>query len=872
MPLLSDDELLGSYKQPAPLNDDDVGVPRLLSDDEIGATEEKDEWLTGYVLPIQRNAKTGEIRLAVPEAISSGFTAPGDAMSGKLPTREADPVTGETRTSDEAIRRGGETAGLITTGTLAARATGTSAVAKDAAAAEAATPQQALQTKIDALDRAGNINLRRIYSDDDVKQVIQEQALANEEFTGARRGVISNEETADMARLLGMTPEKLSQRKVGEAFNAEEMFAARELLVKQATKVRDLAKTAQGGSDLDKLNFAEEMARLNTIQEQVSGATAEAGRTLQQFRMLAGADKEMISRLVEAQKAGGLDDVIDLASKMDDPVQVANFMANATKAKTTDKLLEAWINGLLSGPATHATNILSNSLVSLWSIPEHAVAAGLSKVTGSGITAREVLGRSLGIIEGAKEGIRAGVRAFRTEEPTDLASKLEARRYRAIGGTTGKVVRLPSRALLAEDEFFKAIGYRQAINELAIREGMKQGGAARIAELRANPTDAMKKAARDAAEKQTFTNPLGPAGNKILGIGRDIPAFRVVAPFIRTPVNIFKFAAQRSPLAPLFKEVRQNLKGANGAIERDKQLARIGVGSAVSGAVAYEALQGHITGGGPADPRERAVLYANGWQPYSVKVGDSYYSYGRLEPMGMLFGVAADFVELQKVMSRDDEQNIAALIMGSVQKNLVSKTWLRGLSDLIEAWNDPDRYGAAYVQGLAGSIVPTGLAQVARVNDPFLRDARTALDAIKNRVPGYKETLPVKRGVFGEPIELQGALGPNIISPIYQSAAGNDPVIAEMIRLQVAPSRPSRDIRGVELTPEEYDTLQMASGRAAKQALTNIVNDPQWASIPDEDKKELIDTAFRKGRDLGRAFVLSQYPTLVSRIAALRAQ
>jgi len=288
--------------------------------------------------------------------------------------------------------------------------------------------------------------------------------------------------------------------------------------------------------------------------------------------------------------------------------------------------------------------------------------------------------------------------------------------------------------------------------------------------------------ARNAAERQTFTNPLGKFGQQVQAMTREVPALRIVMPFIRTPVNIVRFAAERSPFAPLFKEVRENLRGANGAVARDAQIARIGLGSAVSAATAYMALEGAITGGGPTDTQTRALKYASGWQPYSVRVGDNYYSYGRLEPLGMLLGVAADFAELSSVMSEAEQKNVASLVMGSVSKNLVSKTWLRGLSEFVEAYNDPDRYGGRYIQNLAGTLVPTGVAQYARTKDPYLREARTVLDKIRERVPGLRETLPVRRDVFGAPIKLEGALGPDILSPIYQSYAGQEPTVVVAAR------------------------------------------------------------------------------------------
>lgn len=727
--------------------------------------------------------------------------------------------------------------------------------------------------------RAGNINLERIFAPEDVKDAIRQSADSNSGFIEARRGVISNEQTREMAGLLGMSADDLSKRKVGEAFNAEQMFAARELLVEQANKVREIARMSVGGDDLAKARFAEEVTRLRVIQEQVSGATAEAGRALQQFRMLSGATKSQIADIVAASKATGIEDLANKIAGLDDINQVGKFTAEAFKAKTSDMLLEAWINALLSGPTTHAANMLSNSFVSAWSIPESATAAAISKLTGSGISGREALARGFGILEGAKDGIRAAWRAFKTEEPSDAATKLDVRRYRAIpsvdiGGVEigGKQVRIPGRLLQAEDEFFKAIGYRQEIGALSMRKALSENLsgkplAERVADLKANPTEEMVAAARNAAAKQTFTNPLGEAGQALTTMTRELPALRVVMPFVRTPLNVVKFAAERSPLAPLFREVRANLAGEHGAVARDHQIARIALGSSVSAAAAYMAAEGLITGGGPAEPQRRALMRADGWQPYSVKIGDTHYSFSRLDPMGMLMGVAADFAELSKAMKQDEKANIAALMMGSVSRNLVSKTWLQGPSDLIEAVQDPQRYGPRYIQRLIGTVVPTGVAQLAKVDDPYLREARNILDTIRSRIPGERDKLFIRRDAFGDPIVGEGAVGADLLSPIYQSTARNDAAIAELLRLKVYPGRLSRKLQGVELSDAEYDQYSQAAGNLMKQSLDTVVALPEWAKAPDDAKEDLMREVIRKTRDVARTTLIAQSPDLALRIA-----
>ena len=57
------------------------------------------------------------------------------------------------------------------------------------------------------------------------------------------------------------------------------------------------------------------------------------------------------------------------------------------------------------------------------------------------------------------------------------------------------------------------------------------------------------------------------------------------------------------------------------------------------------ALEGNLTDGGPQDPRLYAALYSTGWRPYSIKVGNTYFSYQGTEPLATTLGYAAGLAE-----------------------------------------------------------------------------------------------------------------------------------------------------------------------------------------------------------------------------------
>ena len=198
----------------------------------------------------------------------------------------------------------------------------------------------------------------------------------------------------------------------------------------------------------------------------------------------------------------------------------------------------------------------------------------------------------------------------------------------------------------------------------------------------------------------------------------------------------------------------------------------------------------------------------------------------------------------------------------SIAKNILSKTWTKGASDLVEAINDPERYGERYIRNLAGSVVPTGSAQVARTLDPHLREVRSIIDAVKARVPGLSQSLLHRRDVWGEPIKLEGSLGPDILSPIYESAMKQDPVNRELLKLKVFPAKLKRHIRGVELSDIQYDEFQIIAGKMTKQQLDAFVAVEGWFKIPEFLRIKTLKETVTKTRDQARVMMLMRHPTL----------
>jgi hypothetical protein len=156
-----------------------------------------------------------------------------------------------------------------------------------------------------------------------------------------------------------------------------------------------------------------------------------------------------------------------------------------------------------------------------------------------------------------------------------------------------------------------------------------------------------------------------------------------------------------------------------------------------------------------------------GNQAHSIRIGNVWYGVNKLGPIGMLMGMAADMYEVAHKAGEGEYAKAAAYFHHALVQNILDQSWMKGPADIIQAVEDPDRYGQRWVQNYVSSFVPNALAQAARRQDPYSREAKTVIDAIKSKIPGLSETLPPRRDIWGEPIPNQEAVGGKAVTGIY---------------------------------------------------------------------------------------------------------
>lgn len=563
-----------------------------------------------------------------------------------------------------------------------------------------------------------------------------------------------------IARLLD--PSRVTEANAGDAYK---MLLAITDAGKRAFDLGEKVKEAKLAGNLTSelaSEFQQAVALEGSLLKAARGRQADIARTLgifSQARQSTTARGQMLDAIMA--ETGGIDSVHDFASKytaLDSRGARAEMSASGYAngfsgmyERFKDMWFSTWINGLLSSPVTHAKNISGNTFFGAYQIPERLVASGIGKARNfffnggeKAIQLNEIQAQAIGLLQGIREGGEIGLKAFKNNAPTDAFSKIESGRVNAnpfdadFGDSDfgqaltnavkyyGVAVTAPGRALMAEDEFFKAVGYRMELNALAVREsnkmfdtlvskGVDADSASKqseqlLADLLANPTTELDEAAKSQSRTVTFTRELEPSLQKMAEFTQS-PLIKMFVPFIKTPTNILMETMARTPLSIITGNPRFYNDFKAGGIRRDQALARVTLGSSLIYAVASGPLEGKLTGYGPMRSEDKQVFEGAGWQQFSfvfnkedvdpdmiakfeklTKVNVSsdkvYVSYAGLEPLATLLSIGATMGEYSQ---RDPKnEDLAKMFMGgglAMYQYLSDQPMLQGFGEINKIFN-----------------------------------------------------------------------------------------------------------------------------------------------------------------------------------------
>ena len=735
--------------------------------------------------------------------------------------------------------------------------------------------------------------------------------------------------------------------------NAVDTYKALEVLESSANELDRLFKLVNGGqaTDVDKLALRQQIAFHGLVQKGVKGMQTETARALAVFRIPREGNAAVVRQVLD--EYGGDAALQDLAKSyltLESRAAQNALIEKSMMSGIKDIWFTTFINGLLSSGVSHAKNVVSNTLFGLYQIPERLIASFYSNVLPDGVRSWKALvpgseAEKIGYDEaltmvqslrnGLIEGFQLASRAWKTGEPSDLMTKIEMQRMpfeslgaslQAMTGQTpdtwmgkalnyyGTAITVPGRALMTEDEFFKGVLYRMELNTQITRRGKqiyRDGVEAGMSETDAmakasleveglftNPPKDLDDAALAFAQKGTFTADLPPALKSLQQVFNH-PILKVVVPFFKTPANIGLQVIERTPFAPLSSQWREEL--AKGGIYRDMAMAKVTLGSSILATFAAMSAEGLITGRGPERKADREAMMRDGWMPYSMKIGDSYYSYSGMEPVSALMAIAADYAEYAK--HEPDAGKVEEVFLGAtygLYEYLKEQPYLQGIAEvakLIGTNQQGEVDGKKIVDGLTKQFVgfaiggsPIGaynslVAGIERLMDPAARDTRAnpdlpmgvrgfveAFNKYRSRLPYASEALPEQLNLWGDPVLQSRGKPYELVLPTKVSPAQFSAVDDALVRIGSPVGMPERKIDGVEMDAFQYNRLLTIYGKElpAKDAIMEVVNTPGFDLMSLDDQQKSVQRVHSRFMDVAKKQLIQEDPALKAKIDELQ--
>lgn len=723
-------------------------------------------------------------------------------------------------------------------------------------------------------------------------------------------------------------------------------YVASQYFLETTNQLKEIAKLASAASekDLTQLadNYADRFYRLWYSQGMVAKTAQEemtqAARMLNASKMvnsIGGLGEVNLANIPLGSPAGhSVEDFIRDVKRvglLNDTDKVMKYIKHASdpmSAKAVGVLNEYFTNSLLSNPATSMVNLVGNAMVTGTTPLEYIIGGYISKGLSK---AKGLLGLdSKSFAQAGDDAVRMGSRLYTGiglswKDARDTASAawknessvwgmknstglLEFGPDRWIASGTfgldpessigravdvvGKIINLPSKALMSGDDFFKSINGRSMLYADLWEEGISKGITKQkdlVKFVKENWDDRIFRSIKDGvlqkevlmdskateyALLQTFSNDRGTLVSALSNLKKSHPLLHPLIPFVRTPARLVDWTVQRTPLGLLYQQQRDALRA--GGAEASKVLGQWALGGMFIGSAVMLAQSGRITGGGPNNPQVKKSMMDLGWQPYSLKVGDTWYSFNRLDPIGSFFGVVGDYLEIANATgdSEDDANTVmdcAQALLLAVAKNTTSKTYLQNIGSLINIIENPDIRGGNKVSSYASQVgqgfiprIVTNLARDTGMTDPYMKEASSFLDRIKARTPGLSNDLPIQYSWLTGETRTFGDYSLLNFTPDRESI--DDQIHQELISYGAKLGGPSRTMSSQRLTDEQYSRLcelhgtLRIGGKNLMEALESTVRTSAYQALPEGDERmKELNSVIGEYREIARDQLRREY-------------
>lgn len=600
---------------------------------------------------------------------------------------------------------------------------------------------------------------------------------------------------------------------------------------------------------------------------------------------------------LEEGKKYGSEYVSDVLHQMSQNVALDNVQSNLWQ-----KLRQRQITGMLLNAKTFLRNVTPNMVMA----PINAVGD-----LGASLVDR---------VAARKTGVRTkGAGSIRTtaKSTKDAIGKAYIDYKLGVDTSGGNIGELSKRRHFSGDTRFGRIenratdlmGFSLQLGDRPFEESYRNNSLESQMKLNGvdSPTKLMEEFAEIEALERTFKddNAMTDAVQKIMRIlnrGNDFGAGSILLPFVRTPVNLTRMVYYYTPITGTVQLAR-NYYNYKTAPEGDAKIraqhkmvndaSKLIGGSILTAMVMALKAAGliEIYGGEDDNDRDRMQYeqQVHGFQPYSIRIGDHYYNYGNLQPVGSMIAFAVDGYDSLHDAFMGDSLDVGfgwKIVNGlanaatSSFDQIYDQSFMKGVSDLFSGAGDgADIFKSVISLALSvpNQFNPALVQQLARVIDPHKRNTRGNLitqeiNKTINNIPGLSRLLPEQVDAYGNPIErYDGGVVSDIfnsfINPITTTKRKDNDVATEIERLEeltgesLIPSTIKKSIEygneNIPLSGKEQSELKKKIGGDIYASVEELIASDEYQNLSPEMKAKAVKNIKKSITDVYKAEFLN---------------
>lgn len=426
----------------------------------------------------------------------------------------------------------------------------------------------------------------------------------------------------------------------------------------------------------------------------------------------------------------------------------------------------------------------------------------------------------------------------------------------------------------APDAAFASAHFADSVNINALK--MAKGN---VDEARALMVDAMRISPQTAggellrgqgvmdAQVATWTNKSW-ASDFSLGIRKllnkasgDVRVGDFLMPFVKTPANVISTSADYAGLGAIkavIKTVESMRNGKFGSEEYtrsvSRDLVRSGIGLLAALIFATNIKDEDFVGA--YDPSRAQFEELRGSNYNAVRIGGKWVS---LDIFGPLSIAISSIMYARKYGSTQQERTFqyGKGILSSLQNlpgvtevyDFVKTQQYKKDQTLAEMTSEASDYA---LDQIYSRLVPSLVSDIAKATDKYQRETGgDTVSGIKSKIPGVRETLPVKQDVFGRNLETEPSLS-TILFGARVKTDKEDAITREIGRVMEAngtsvaftdwdrSSSKKLSQFKEEIGSDEFAKATTAYGGYLRDAVTELIDSTQYQNLDDDKKLEAL--------------------------------